>query len=123
MAITCFIEYQIDPLKLKEFAYYAQNWGKIIPACGGDLVGYYLPHEGTNNVAYGLIGFDSLADYEAYRVRLKADPQGKANFAFAAQHRFILSERRTFLTNAGVAAPERALLHAKSEETRQVSTC
>ena len=51
-----------------------QNWGRIIPRCGGNLVGYYLPHEGTNDVAWGLIGFDSLAAYEVYRTRLKADP-------------------------------------------------
>ena len=60
-------------------------------------VGYFLPHEGTNNVAWGLISFDSLAAYEAYRARLKADPDGRANFAFAQEKRLILREERTFL--------------------------
>jgi hypothetical protein len=78
-------------------AEYARNWGRIIPKCGGDLVGYFLPHEGTNNIAWGLISFDSLAAYEAYRTRLKADPEGAANFRFAQEKRFILSEERTFL--------------------------
>ena len=34
---------------------------KTIPKCGGQLVGYWMPHEGTDNVAYGLISFDGSA--------------------------------------------------------------
>lgn len=97
MAITCFIRYEIDPFQRDAFKEYADNWGHIIPRCGGDLVGYFLPHEGTNNVAWGLIAFDSLAAYEAYRWRLKSDPEGRSNFAFAQEHRLILREERTFL--------------------------
>ena len=65
--------------------------------CGGDLVGYFVPHEGTNNVAWGLIAFDSLAAYEAYRARLRADPDGRANFALAQSRRLILREERSFV--------------------------
>jgi len=97
MRIACFIRYEIDPFQREEFRAYAERWGRIIPRCGGDLIGYFLPHEGTNNVAWGLIGFESLAAYEAYRARLKADPEGRENFAFAQQKRFILREERTFL--------------------------
>jgi hypothetical protein len=97
MAITCFIRYEIDPFQRNAFDQYARTWGRIIPRCGGDLLGYFLPHEGTNNIAWGLIAFDSLAAYETYRARLKADPEGRANFAFAQEHRFILREERTFL--------------------------
>src|SRR5437762_1420422 len=86
MAVVCFIRYEIDPFQRDAFQQYAEQWGRIIPRCGGDLVGYFLPHEGTNNVAWGLIAFDSLAAYEAYRTRLKADPEGRANFAFAQSH-------------------------------------
>ena len=59
--ITCFIRYQIDPFQREAFKAYAENWARIIPRCGGCLLGYFLPHEGTNNVAWGLIGFESLA--------------------------------------------------------------
>ena len=97
MALTCFIRYRIDPFKRAEFAAYARRWLEVIPRCGGDLVGYFLPHEGTNDIAWGLISFPSLADYERYRERLKADAAGRENFAFAQQQRFILSEERTFL--------------------------
>lgn len=97
MNMTCFIRYEIDPFQRDAFEDYANNWGRIIPKCGGDLIGYFLPHEGTNNIAYGLISFEGLAAYEAYRARLKADPEGKANFEFAQAKRFILSEERTFL--------------------------
>jgi hypothetical protein len=97
--ITCFIRYEIDPFQRAAFREYAENWGRIIPRCGGKLLGYFLPHEGTNYVAWGLVGFDSLASYEAYRARLKLDPEGRANFEFAQQRRFILREERTFLEN------------------------
>ena len=97
MAITCFIRYETDPFQRENFAKYASQWARIIPRCGGDLVGYFLPHEGTNDIAWGLIAFESLAAYEAYRSKLKADPEGRANFAFAQQQRMILREERTFL--------------------------
>lgn len=97
MTITCAIRYVIDPHQREAFEAYARNWLSIIPACGGDLIGYFLPHEGTDNIAHALISFPSLADYEAYRARLKTDPAGADNFAFARERRFILSEQRTFL--------------------------
>ncbi len=97
MSVTCLIRYEIDPFQREAFAEYADNWGKIIPRCGGDLVGYFLPYEGTNNIAWALISFESLAAYEAYRVRLKADPDGRANFAMAQAKRLILKEERTFV--------------------------
>ena len=97
MPIACFIRYRIDPFQRAEFEEYARRWLRIIPRCGGDLLGYFLPHEGTNDVAWGVIGFATLADYEAYRARLKADPEGAANFAWARERRFILSEERTFV--------------------------
>ncbi|WP_462171987.1 NIPSNAP family protein [Pseudoalteromonas xiamenensis] len=97
LKITCFIEYQIDPFKLDCFEQYADNWSKIIPQCGGELLGHFLPHEGTNNKAFGLISFDSLANYESYRRRLHVSEQGQCNFYFAQTERFIVSERRTFL--------------------------
>jgi len=95
--ITCVIQYQIDPFQRDAFAEYARQWGQIIPECGGHLVGYFLPHEGTNDVAWGLIAFDSLASYEAYRARLKSHPRGRDNFAMAQAKRFVLREQRTFV--------------------------
>jgi hypothetical protein len=97
MAVVCFIRYVLDPHQRDAFEAYARNWLTIIPACGGELIGYFMPHEGTDNIAQALIGFDSLAAYEAYRARLKTDPAGAANFRMAQEKRFILSEERTFL--------------------------
>jgi len=97
MAITVFIRYRLDPFKQQEFERYAKRWRDIIPKCGGDLVGYWMPHEGTNDIAYGLISFESLATYEAYRARLKSDAEGSENFRFAEDGRFILAEERAFL--------------------------
>jgi hypothetical protein len=99
MPLTCFIRYQIDPFQREAFAQYAANWGKIIPRCGGDLIGYFLPDEGTNDIAFGLISFDSLASYELYRKRLRTDPDSIANFNFAQERKLVLREERTFLEN------------------------
>ena len=97
MTITCVIRYEIDPFQRAVFRQYAENWGLIIPRCGGHLIGYFLPHEGTNNIAWGLIAFDSLAAYEAYRARLKSDPEARENFARAERQRLILREERNFV--------------------------
>lgn len=96
MTITCFIRYRIDPFQREAFRTYAENWGRIIPRCGGQLIGYFLPHEGSNDEAWGLVAFASLASYETYRTRLKGDPEALANFALAQEQRFILREQRTF---------------------------
>ena len=96
MAITCFIRYEIDPFQREAFRRYAVAWSRIIPRLGGNLLGYFLPHEGSNYEAWGLIAFGSLADYEAYRARLRTDPQAVENFAFAQRERFILREERRF---------------------------
>jgi hypothetical protein len=95
--LTCLIRYQIDPFQCDEFRKYAENWGRIIPRCGGHLTGYFLPYEGTNDIAWGLIAFESLAAYEAYRARLRRDPEALANFALAQSKRFILREERNFV--------------------------
>jgi hypothetical protein len=113
MAITCFIRYRIDPFQRDAFRAYAETWARVIPRCGGDLIGYFLPHEGTNDVAWGLIGFASLADYERYRAALRADPEGRANFARAAEERFILAEERSWLEDVA-ATRGRAAVAARA---------
>jgi hypothetical protein len=97
VAVTVFIRYQLDPFKRAMFEQYAKCWLTIIPRCGGDLVGYWMPHEGTNNIAFALISFENLAAYETYRARLRSDAEGMANFNFAEANKFILAEERTFL--------------------------
>ena len=97
MTIICVIRYQIDPFQRDAFKTYAENQRRIIPRCGGHLVGYFLPYEGTNDVAWGLIAFDSLTSYEAYRTRLKPDPENRENVAAAQSKRLILREERNFV--------------------------
>jgi NIPSNAP protein len=97
VSVTCLIRYQIDPFQLEAFEEYARNWEAIVPRCGGNLIGYFMPLEGTNDVAYALIGFDSIASYERYRARLRADEEGRQNFAMAQSKRLILREERSFV--------------------------
>ena len=97
MNVVCQIRYQLDPFKRAQFEEYSKVWLKVIPMCGGDLLGYFMPHEGTNDVAFAMIGFDSLAAYETYRARLKTEPESLANFNFAEREKFILREERVFL--------------------------
>jgi hypothetical protein len=97
MNVVCCIRYELDPFRRDKFEEYARNWLTLIPACGGALIGYFMPHEGTNYEALALIGFDSLAAYENYRACLRNDPKSVANFQFAEREKFILREERTFL--------------------------
>jgi hypothetical protein len=97
MKIACVIRYEIDPFQRDGFKKYAENWGRIIPRLGGHLVGYFLPYEGTNYVGWALIAFDSLASYESYKARLRADPEARENLAMAQNKRFILREERNFV--------------------------
>jgi hypothetical protein len=97
VTIACFIRYQIDPFQRDAFKTYAENWGRIIPRCGGHLIGYFLPHEGTNDIGWGLIAFDSLASYEKYKARLRTDQESRDNFLMAQTKRFILREERNFV--------------------------
>lgn len=59
---------------------------------GEHLLRYFVPHEGSNCWAWGPVSFSSLAAYESYRQRLRADYEAQANFAFAQRERFILEE-------------------------------
>lgn len=95
--ITCFIRYELDPFKVPEFETYARNWGQIIPRCGAELVGYFAPYEGSANIGYAVYHIENLAAYEAYRERVRNDPQGRDNYDFSAKERFILREDRLFL--------------------------
>lgn len=107
VTITCFIRYEIDPFKRDAFEEYSRNWGQAIPRAGVDLIGYFAPHEGSATTAYGVYDVDSLAAYEAYRTRLAASPEGRANYAFAKRERFILKEDRLFLKRASAPHAER----------------
>jgi|SRR5579871_4728215 len=101
MTITVFIRYQIDPFKRAQFEQYGRRWLDIIPKHGGKCLGYWMPHEGTNNIAFALISFESLADYETYRAKLRADDEAMTNFRFAEDNQLILAEERTFLRQVG----------------------
>ena len=110
MTITCFIRYEIDPFGKAAFEQYAKAWGQAIPRCGADLIGYYAPHEGSATTAYAAYNIDSLADYEAYRVRLAADPHGREALDFARREQFIRREDRIFLKQ--VSAPHAKLVRS-----------
>lgn len=97
MTIVCIIRYEIDPIQRDAFKKYAERWGHIIPRCGGHLVGYFLPWQGTNYVGWGLIALDGLSAYETYQARLRQDPEAQKNFTFAQEKRFILKEERNFV--------------------------
>lgn len=119
--LTCVIRYHIDPTKKAQFEQYARNWGEAIPRCGADLIGYYAPCEGSTTLAYGIYNINSLADYEAYRARLAADPLGRENYEFAQREKFLLREDRTFLTLAS-HSPESEALASQAQTSQSESS-
>jgi hypothetical protein len=95
--LVCIIRYQIDPFQKEDFRKHGQNLIRIVPRLGGHFIAFMLPHEGTNDVAWALVGFDSMADYEAYRTRIKADTEGVEDAEWTARKRLILREERNFV--------------------------
>ncbi len=95
--ITCYLKYVIDPYKLKEFEHYAKLWIPLVDRLGGKHHGYFMPHEGANNIALALFSFPSLAAYEAYREKMAADPDCQAAFSYAEETRCIVSYERSFM--------------------------
>lgn len=95
--ITCSLRYEIDPYKLKEFEHYAALWIPLVNRLGGKHHGYFLPHEGANDIALALFSFPSLAAYEAYREAMAADAECQAAFAYAEETRCILRYERSFM--------------------------
>jgi hypothetical protein len=95
--ITCSLRYVIDPYKLREFEHYAKLWIPLVSRLGGTHHGYFLPHEGANDIALALFSFPSLAAYEAYREAMAADAECQVAFAYAEETRCILRYERSFM--------------------------
>lgn len=95
--ITCYLKYEIDPLKIREFEAYAKMWIPLVDKFGGTHHGYFLPHEGASNIAYALFSFDSLAAYERYREDSQLDADCKRAYEYAVETNCILSYERSFM--------------------------
>lgn len=95
--ITCYLKYVIDPYKLSDFETYARMWIPLVNQYGGIHHGYFLPHEGPNNIAHALFSFPSLAAYEVYREKIKTDKDGIRAFRHAEETRCIVSFERSFM--------------------------
>jgi hypothetical protein len=95
--VTCYLRYIIDPYKLAEFETYGRMWIPLVNKLGGVHHGYFLPHEGANNIAIALFSFPSLAAYEEYRFKMAQDPECQVAFKYAEDTRCVLSYERTFL--------------------------
>ena len=95
--VTCFLKYQLNPDKISEFSEYAKLWIKIIPKFGGTHHGYFLPHEGANNIGYALFSFSSLAEYEQYRIKSQSDSDCIAAYNLEKTNKSIISYERTFM--------------------------
>jgi len=97
--MTLCIRYTLDANKLADFAAYAQALRKPIERCGGTNVDYFLPTKiaGPTNAALGLIDFQNLAAYEAYRAELLRDPEAVECLRRAEAAGCILNEDRSFL--------------------------
>ena len=94
--ITCTLTYRIDPYQVAAVETYAKGWTHLVNRMGGQHHGYFLPHEGANDVAWAMFSFPTLTAYEAYRSEMAQDAECQAAFAHAQKTRCILSYDRTF---------------------------
>ncbi len=95
--VTCYLKYVIDPYKIEAFEQYAKMWISLVNKFGGTHHGYFLPHEGANNIAVALFSFPSLASYEEYRRKMLQDSDCQKAFKFADENRCIVSYERSFM--------------------------
>lgn len=95
--ITCYLQYQIDTYKRKEFREYAEMWIPLVEKFGGIHHGYFLPKESASDLAVALFSFESLAAYEQYRADARKDPACQKAYEFAEATRCIISFNRQFL--------------------------
>ena len=95
--VTCYLRYVIDPFKLKEFETYGKMWIPLVEKFGGKHHGYFLPHEGPNNIAVAMFSFPSLAAYETYRAAAADDPECQAAMCYHQETRCFLSFERSFM--------------------------
>ena len=95
--VTCYLRYVIDPYKLADFEKYAKMWIPLVNKFGGTHHGYFLPHEGANNIAIALFSFPKLANYEAYRDKIKQESECQEAFRHARKTRCIISFERSFM--------------------------
>ncbi len=95
--ITCHVTYQIDPDKVTEFELYSKAWITLVERFGGTHHGYFLPHEGPNDLAFAAFSFPSLADYETYRKESLVDEDCKLVFDFAQKTSCVKRYDRYFL--------------------------
>lgn len=95
--VTCYLRYVIDPYKGEDFEKYAKMWIPLVNKFGGKHHGYFLPHEGANNIAVALFSFPNLTEYEKYRERIKTDTDCQAAFAYAEKTQCIISYERSFM--------------------------
>ncbi len=94
--ITCTLRYVVDPKKVDVFEDYGKVWIELVNRMGGIHHGYFLPHEGPNNIAYALFSFPSLAEYETYRNRMANDSDCQKALQLALDTNCILSFERSF---------------------------
>ena len=95
--VTCYLRYVIDPYKKKEFETYARMWISLVNKFGGTHHGYFLPHEGPNDIAIALFSFPGLAEYEVYRNKISCDRECQEAFDYAKETRCIISYERSFM--------------------------
>jgi len=95
--ITCYLRYVIDPFKAKEFEAYGKMWIPLVEKLGGTHHGYFLPHEGANNIAVAMFSFPSLAAYEIYRAAAATDPECQAAMRYYQDTQCFFSYERSFM--------------------------
>lgn len=95
--VTCYPRYIFDPYKVEDFEQYAKMWIPLVNKFGGSHHGYFLPHEGANNIALALFSFPTLATYEEYGQKITRDPDCQQAFQHAKDSKCIISFERSFM--------------------------
>ena len=94
--ITCYLRYEIDPGKTKEFETYGKMWIPLVNRLGGTHHGYFLPGESSDYIAMAVFSFPSLEAYAEYRKKAASDPECQKAVAYARDTKCFRRYERSF---------------------------
>ncbi len=94
--VTCFLRYEIDSAKIKEFEHYGKLWIHLIHRLEESITATYCLPKAQATSHWLRLPFTSFAEYEAYRKAAADDPECQAAVRYANETKCIRRWERTF---------------------------
>lgn len=95
--LTYHEKYMFNPAQLPFFEIYIRRWMSIVNRWGAIHHGYFMPAVINNNIAYCLLSFESVRDFESFHYYTEGNKLCIKLARQAASLGFIVSRERNFM--------------------------